>query len=176
MNTQRIKSPEPSEFASYYSIYTDLVEGDDVLAALNAQIPVTRELLVGIPEENGSFRYEDGKWSIKELVGHLIDTERIMAYRALRFARGDKTDIEGFDQDPYVENGNFNACSITDLAAHFELLRRANLHMFQGLSEKAWSRSGIASGNPVSVRALAYIIAGHEIHHLNILKERYLAQ
>lgn len=175
MNNINITKPDASEFASYYGIYISLVEGDDVIEALAKQAQSTKELLSGIPEEKGSFCYAEGKWSIKELIGHLIDTERVMAYRALRFSRGDQTELEGFDQDPYVENGNFENVAIADLAKEFSALRESNLLMFQGMSEKAWLKTGIASGNPVSVRALAYIIAGHELHHLNILSERYLA-
>jgi hypothetical protein len=99
-----------------------------------------------------------------------------MAYRALRFARNDATPIEGFDQDPYIENADFNSCSLNDLAEELNLLRQSNIKMFKNLSGETWLRSGMASGNPVSVRALAYIIAGHEIHHINILKNRYLDQ
>jgi len=175
MNTLKIGSPEASEYASYYNIYTSLVEGEDVLSALETQIVSTKKILDNIPNEKGSFRYAEGKWSVKELIGHLIDTERVMAYRALRFSRGDQTELEGFDQDPYVENGSFDSGEIADLAKQFEFVRESNLLMFRGLSEEAWSRSGIASGASVSVRALAYIIAGHEIHHINILRERYLA-
>lgn len=175
MNKIKITSPEPSEYASYYGVYTNLVEGEDILSALETQKSTTKELLNGIPEEKGLFRYAEGKWSVKGLIGHLVDTERVMAYRALRFSRGDGTELEGFDQDPYVENGNFEASTIANLAKEFEMLRESNLLMFQGMSEEAWARKGNASGSPVSVRALAYIIAGHEIHHLTILKERYLA-
>ena len=138
-------------------------------------MPETQRVLAEISEEKGLFRYAEGKWSIKELVGHLIDTERVMAYRALRFARNDRTELAGFEQNDYIENSNFDACSLRELAREFELVRNANVLMFQNFSEEVWTRSGIASGNQVSVRALAYIIAGHELHHMKILRERYLA-
>jgi hypothetical protein len=174
MNGFAIAIPESKEYAPYYGIYISLVEGNDILSALKKQMPETQEILTGISEETGLFRYAEDKWSIKELVGHLIDTERIMAYRALRFARNDKIELEGFEQNDYIVNSNFDDCSLSDLAREFELVREANILMLQNFSEEAWSRSGIASGNNVSVRALAYIIAGHELHHINILKQRYL--
>lgn len=174
MNGLAIVMPEAKEYAPYYGIYISLVEGDDVLSALKEHMPETQEILAGISEEKGLFRYAEDKWSVKELVGHLIDTERIMAYRALRFARNDQTELEGFEQNDYIANSNFDDCSLSDLAREFELVREANIMMFQNFSEDAWSRTGIASNNEVSVRALAYIIAGHELHHMKILRERYL--
>lgn len=175
MNNPTITKPEASEYAPYYGAYISLVEGNDLISALEKQIDQTQSLLLNIPEEKGIYRYAEGKWSIREVIGHLIDTERIMAYRALRFARNDATPINGFEQDPYIENADFNSCQISDLAKEFRLVRESNIRMLKHLPEEAWKRGGIASGNPVSVRALAYIIAGHEVHHLKILKERYLA-
>lgn len=169
-----ISNPEPSEYAEYYGIYISLVKENNILTALENQIKETLELLAEIPEEKGTYRYAEGKWSIKELVGHLIDTERVMAYRALRFSRNDLTELKGFDQDTYIENADFDSCKLSDLAKEFELVRQSNILMFKNLTADAWNRKAIASGNPVSVRALAYIIAGHELHHIKILKERYL--
>lgn len=169
-----ISTPEADEFDEYYGMYISLVEDDGIISALQNQIKQTTDLLSTIPEEKGTYAYAEEKWSIKELVGHLIDTERVMAYRALRFSRNDLTELEGFDQDPYIENADFNACQLSDLAKEFELIRQANILMFKNLTAKAWDKKGVASGNPVSVRALAYIIAGHELHHIKILKERYL--
>lgn len=174
MSSLAFGRPEKTEHAPYYEIYTSLVEGDDILAALKSQIPETQKTLVGISEEKSLFRYAEDKWSIRELIGHLIDTERIMAYRALRFARNDQTAVEGFEQNDYIENADFDACSLRKLAAEFALVRESNIFMLRNLSDEAWSRSGIASGNQVTVRALAYIIAGHELHHMKILRERYL--
>lgn len=176
MNGLAIAIPEAKEYAPYYGIYISLVEGNDVLSALKKQMPETQKILAGISEEKGLFRYAEKKWSIKELVGHLIETERIMAYRALRFARNDKIELQGFEQNDYIANSNFDDCKLSDLAREYELVREANILMFQNFSEDAWSRSGIASENEVSVRALAYIIAGHELHHMKILRERYLAR
>ena len=174
MNNIKISNPADSEYAAYYGHYVSLVDGNDLISALENQIDQTVSLLATIPEEKGIFRYAEGKWSVKELVGHLIDNERVMAYRALRFSRNDTTELEGFDQDPYIENADFDLCRLSDLAKQFELVRQSNTFMFKSLSENAWGRTGIASGSPVSVRGLGYIIAGHEVHHINILKERYL--
>jgi hypothetical protein len=176
MNNIKISNPADSEYAPYYGHYVSLVEGNDLISALENQIDQTTSLLATIPGEKGTLRYAEGKWSIKELVGHLIDTERVMAYRALRFSRNDTTELEGFDQDPYIENADFDSCKLSDLIKQFELVRRSNILMFKSFSVNAWNRSGIASGNSVSVRGLGYIIAGHEVHHINILKERYLDQ
>jgi uncharacterized damage-inducible protein DinB len=166
--------PEADEYASYYGKYVTLINDDDIVAALTAQLDNTVACLRGLSEAQGQHAYEPGKWSVKELLGHIIDTERIFAYRALRIARGDGTPLPGFEQDDYIANANFNATPLADLTTEFELVRQSNLAMFKQFSDEAWLRRGTASDNPVSVRALAYIIAGHEVHHLNILRARYL--
>jgi hypothetical protein len=167
--------PQTGEYATYYGRYIDLATEDDIVAALDAQGHETAALLGGLSEEQASHRYEPGKWSVKQLVGHVTDAERIFAYRALSFARGETNPLPGFDQDPYVANAGSDDRSIAELAEEFATVRKANVMMFRALSEEAWSRSGIASDNPISVRALAYILLGHERHHLRILRERYLA-
>lgn len=175
MTTLTINRPEETEYLPYYGKYVSLVAGEDVLAALSGQLSGTLALLRGIPESQGNFRYAPDKWSIKELVGHMIDGERIFAYRALRFARNDKTPVPGFEQDDYISNASFDACALADLAAEFESVRRATIFLFRHLDGEAWMRRGIASESEVSVRALAYIIAGHELHHAGILRDRYLS-
>jgi hypothetical protein len=145
-----------------------------VAGTLERQHAETQTLLGGLSEEQGASRYEPGKWSVKELVGHLIDTERILSYRLLRIARGDRTPIEGFDQDPYVANSNAGARTLRSLASEFGHVRAATLALVRGLDDAAWSRRGTANENEVTVRALAHIIAGHELHHIRILRERYL--
>lgn len=165
--------PDASEYAAYYERYVSLVEGD-VLETLERQGAETAALLGGISETAAGARYEPGKWSVKELVGHMIDGERIFAYRALRFARGDATPLPGFDQDPYVAFGNFDARTLRSLAEEFAHVRASTLSLLRSLDTEAWSRRGAASDNEVSVRALAYIIAGHEAHHVSILRDRYL--
>ncbi len=170
----KVTKPASSEYSPYYKSYIARVPGDDVVAALTNQISSSQNLIRGIPEEKGDFRYAEGKWNIRELIGHVIDTERVMAYRALRFARNDPTPLAGFDQDPYVKYSNSEGRSLDSLRNEFTLLREANLCMFLNFDEDAWGRTGTANGHPVSARALSYIIAGHEIHHFNILRERYL--
>jgi uncharacterized damage-inducible protein DinB len=167
--------PGNDEYAAYYEKYVGLIPAGDIVATLNRQLEATSPLLGNIDEAQAGHRYAPGKWSIKELVGHMIDTERMFAYRAMRFARADQIPLAGFEQDGYVLNGDFDARVLADLAAEFEHLRRSNIYFFQGLSEAAWARRGNASEAEVSVRALAYIIAGHEVHHVEILKTRYLS-
>ncbi|MDQ6786682.1 MAG: DinB family protein [Acidobacteriota bacterium] len=174
MKHLKISRPRADEFDSYYERYVSLVADGDIVSALKNQIAETSTLLNKISAEKADFSYAPEKWSVKELVGHVIDTERIFAYRALRIARGDQTPIEGYEQDDYIKNAEFAKCNLTDLAEEFALIRRANVLMFQNLSEIAWHRRGTANDKEISVRALAYIAAGHEIYHVNILKERYL--
>lgn len=166
--------PAADEYASYYSKYTSLVPDGDIVTALAEQVETTLALLRTLTDEQGNSRYAPGKWSIKELIGHIIDAERIFAYRALRIARGDQTPLPGFEQDDYIPNANFDARQLADLAAEFETVRQSTLFLLRNLSEEAWLRRGVASDNPVSVRALAHIIAGHELHHMEILRSRYL--
>jgi uncharacterized damage-inducible protein DinB len=174
MENLRVSRPETDEFDSYYERYVSLVADGDIISTLANQVSETRNLLAEIDAEKADFRYADGKWNVKELVGHMIDTERIFAYRALRIARGDQTPIEGYEQDDYIKNAEFAECDLVNLAEEFQLVRRANILMFQNLSEAAWHRRGTANEREISVRALAYICAGHEIYHRDILKQRYL--
>jgi uncharacterized damage-inducible protein DinB len=166
--------PTPTEYAPYYERYVSLVPQGDILETLGRQIEATLALLSSIPEEKGDYRYAPEKWSIKELLGHIIDTERIFAYRALRFGRNDSTELAGYEQDDYGKNNKLDGVSLSELAKEFESVRRSTIYLLQHFDEAAWSRNGVASNNPVSVRALAHIIAGHETHHLNVLRERYL--
>jgi hypothetical protein len=145
-----------------------------VVAALEDQPRQTRALLSGLSEEQGDFRYAPDKWSIKEMLGHVIDAERVFSYRALRFARHDGTPLASFEQDDYVRAGGFGDRRLGDLIEEFVAVRRATVWLFRTLSPEAWMRRGVASGNPVSVRAVAYIVAGHELHHRAILQEKYL--
>lgn len=165
--------PDASEYAPYYGRYISLVPEEDIVAALEKQAPQTIALL----QSGGSkadFRYEPGKWSVKEVLGHINDTERIMAYRALRIARGDKTPIEGYEQDDYARDGNFGQRSLGDLIAEFSSIRGATIALFRSFEPDAAARRGIANKNEISARALAYVIAGHELHHRRILAEKYL--
>lgn len=167
--------PEKNEYDAYYEKYVSLVEETDIVSALENQADELQNLLEEITEEKSSYAYAEGKWTIKELVGHLIDGERIFAYRALRIGRADLTPLEGFEQDGYIENANFNERTLADLTEELLLVRRANNLFFRNLSDAAWVRVGTASDSPVSVRALAYIMVGHIRHHANILREKYLS-
>src|SRR5579859_3537105 len=157
--------PAKTEYSAYHEQYISLVPDEDVLVALDQQLAETLILLRGVSEQHGTFRYEPGKWSVKEVLGHMIDTERIMAYRALRIARNDRTPLSGFEQDDYVKNGDFDKRGVASLAREFEQVRRASISLFRNLDPEAWERRGTANGVEVSARALAYIIAGHELHH-----------
>lgn len=171
MHTQR---PTPAEYGDYFGTYVDQVPDGDVLDALECQLDETTACLWGIEEQRGNYRYAEGKWSIKEIVGHLLDGERVFAYRALWIARGDTQALPGFEQDDYVRVANFDARTLASLIEEYEVVRRSSLALFAGLDEVAWSRSGSAAGSNVSVRAMAWIIAGHELHHLRVIAEHYL--
>jgi hypothetical protein len=166
--------PHPNEYAPYYDRYISLVQDNDILNALDEQRRQTVLLLSGRTEADGHLRYAPDKWSLKEVLGHINDTERIMSYRALRIARGDTTPIEGFEQDDYVRNGFFMRPPLSDLIEDYIAVRRATLSLFRNLDEPIWNRRGVANKNEVTVRALAYIIAGHELHHRRIVEEKYL--
>ena len=166
--------PETNEFAPYYNNYVSLVTDGPIAIVLKAQPGELSRLISGLPEEKGVFAYAEGKWTIKELLSHLIDGERIFAYRVLRISRGDKTPIEGFEQDEYIATSNANDRSFAELLEEFGTLRKANLLLVNNISDESSLLMGTASDNPVSARALVYIMAGHVRHHLNILNERYL--
>lgn len=174
MTSLNLNRPDATEYAPYYGKYISLVSDSDILTLLSQQLNESLALLGSISETQANYRYAPDKWSIKELVGHLIDTERIFAYRALRFARNDKTPLQGFEQDDYIRGASFDDCALSDLASEFAHVRRSNLSLFENLSVEAWKRRGAANDSEVSVRALAYIIAGHELHHMEILRSRYL--
>ncbi len=165
--------PEASEHAAYYGKYIALVPGNDIVHALEMQGRETAELLDRLSDSQGAHRYAPDKWTVKEVIGHITDSERVFAYRALRIARGDQTPIEGFEQDDYVRSAQFDRLSVSELAAEFTTVRKATLSLFKSLQPDAWTRRGVANQNEVSVRALAYMIAGHELHHRQILKDKY---
>lgn len=169
------KRPEPCEYASFYGGYVSSVEGTDIIAVIEAQIAEIEHLFSGVDDIAGRAAYAPGKWTLKEVISHLIDGERVFSYRLLRISRGDRTPIAGFDQDPYVAESGANDVSVADLVAELTLLRRANIHLLKNLKPEAWSRMGTASDAAISVRALAYILAGHIAHHLGIVRDRYLA-
>ena len=165
--------PAKDEYAPHQETYVSLVSGSDILDVLRAQLLQSTALFSGRSEREGDFRYARNKWSVKEVIGHIADTERIFAYRAVRIARGDRTPLAGFEQDDYVREGCFNERELPDLVEEFVDVRRASLAFFRSLDAKAWSSRGVANQWEVTVRALAFIIAGHEIHHRRILAELY---
>jgi len=166
--------PDTTEYDPYHEKYVSLVADADIIETLASQPRRLHDLVIATPEERGSFAYADGKWSVKELLGHLIDGERMFAYRVFRISRGDETPIEGFEQDGYIENAYSNLRTFADLLEEFSLLRRANMIFFNNLTADAWPRTGTANNARISVRALVYIMAGHVEHHFRILRERYL--
>ena len=173
MATALTHRPEASEHNPYYGKYIAMVPEDDGIQALESQLAEGLALFGAIPESKGDHRYAPGKWMVREVIGHLIDAERVFAYRAMRFARNDRTELPGFDENEYVPAGGFARRTIADLAGEWELVRRSSIAMFRGLEEGAWLRQGVANGDSITVRALAFIIAGHSRHHAAILRERY---
>lgn len=165
--------PQTDEYPVFYKGYVDTVN-DDVLTELEHQIKSFPALLKEIPEEKASFAYAEGKWTIVELIGHILDTERIMAYRALRIGRNDATPLAGFEENDYVANAHFADRTLGNMAEEFEHLRKANLFLIRSMNETELARVGISNEKPISVKALIFIIAGHLNHHMRILKERYL--
>jgi len=165
--------PAADEYAPHYAGYVARVPPGDVVARLRRQIAEAAALLRPLDAARARHRYAPGKWSIIEVVGHLSDTERIMAYRALRIARRDEAPLAGFDENAYVPAAEFERRSLADVLAEFEAVRSATVALLGGLPEAAWGRWGVANGQRVTVRALAYIIAGHELHHVEVLRTRY---
>ncbi|MEX2414590.1 MAG: DinB family protein [Paenibacillaceae bacterium] len=169
-----IHRPAATEYSSYFAKYIERVASDDLLHELEIQLNETTDLLADLSEEQTSFRYAQGKWSVKEVVGHMVDTERIMSYRALRIARGDVTPLPGFDENAYVSHSNFSVRSLQSLLQDFSIVRQATLNLLDQLPAHAWPRVGVVSNNEITVRALGFIIAGHELHHRNVIIERYI--
>jgi hypothetical protein len=167
-----IARPESSEYAPFYGTYVSLVPDGDIVTTLETQLPKTVALLAP-HEADGDFRYAPGKWSVKESVGHMIDAERVFSYRATRISRNDQTPLAAFEQDDYVKYGPFAHCSLADLLQEFTWVRKSTVSLFRALDEAAWTRRGVASAKEVTVRALAYMIAGHELHHRKLFQQKY---
>jgi len=167
--------PQPDEFAPFYGRYIDLLPDADIVETLETGIEATVSMLEGLSEQDAAFRYAPGKWSIKEVVVHLADTERIMVYRALRIARGDRTPMPGFDENAYAAASGADDRRLADLLAELAAVRRATVLLCRGLGAPVWNATGRANDAEVSVRALAWIVAGHERHHRGLLHARYLA-
>jgi len=165
--------PAPTDFAPGNAEYVDLVPEDDIISAMEQQSSETQKLLSSLDESKAAYRYADDKWSVKEVLGHVIDSERILAYRMLAIARGETASLPGYEENDYVRAAKFDTWRLTDLAEHYALTRRSNIVLLSNLPEEAWDRRGTANDNPVTPRALAWMIVGHERHHVNVLRERY---
>ncbi|EHQ26838.1 DinB family protein [Mucilaginibacter paludis] len=165
--------PITGEYAPVHETYISKVGEGDIIEILKSQQESTYAFFKNRPTHKATYAYAEGKWTVKQVLGHMIDTERIMTYRALRIARNDATPLPGFEQDDYVANSRHNDFDLMDMAEEFKLLRQVNLYFFKSLNNEEKQRAGLASNYSVTVNALLYIIAGHEAHHLQILKERY---
>lgn len=168
------RRPNKNEYGPYYEGYVNQVLGDDILSVLKKNKSELIEFFKNIPMDKWEYKYAPEKWTPKDLLLHLIDTERVFAYRALWISRGDLTPLPGFDQDVFVEHANANGRSVDSLISEYETVRESSLHIFKNISDENANRIGSASGFPASPLAIAYIMAGHEIHHVRIIKERYL--
>lgn len=164
--------PQTQEYPEWYNKYISLVEGD-IIEILEKQVTEFSDFINSLVGK-GDYAYAPGKWTIKELIGHIIDTERIMTFRLLCFARGEKASIPGFEEDDYVAIAHFNDRSLLSLSEEFSLLRKSNLYLIKSLNEEELSRYGNSNGNNMSVKAFVYVLAGHIMHHVNVIKERYL--
>lgn len=169
-----IQRPNKNEYNPYYEKYISLIPNGDILAFLKMQHEDLQSLLRDVSNEQGEYRYAPGKWSLKEVIGHMIDTERIMSYRLLAVSRGETMALPSFDQDEYVKGADFDLFPLADLLTDFALVRACTCSLLGGLSDDVLARTGMVADYPTTARALAYIIAGHELHHLSIIKERYL--
>ena len=173
MSLDLIAPPQPDEYAQHYAGYIAKVPELNVLSALESNLDELA-LLSSVPDSQAGHRYAPGKWSIREVVGHLVDAERVFAYRALRFSRKDPTNLHSFDENDFVAASPYDHCRLEDLLEEFRLTRQSNLCMFRGMSPEMLEIRGTANNHPMSVRAAAAVMAGHLRHHVGILKERYL--
>jgi len=168
-----INRPSDGDCKPYFFTYVNLVPEGDIIPILEQQLENTLEQLETIPDYQGNYRYAAGKWSLNEVIGHISDNERIMSYRLLCIARGDKTPLAGYDQDEYMKTASYDSQSLPEVIQDYSLVRSSTISLLKGLSPEAWSRRGIVDNNETTVTALAYIIAGHELHHRKIINERY---
>jgi uncharacterized damage-inducible protein DinB len=173
MTASLLARPEASEFAPFYADYVASVPDGDIRFILREGREEIAATLSGIPEERGEYRYAEGKWTVKTLLGHMIDAERIFSYRALRLARGDKTALPGFEENAYAMTAGSDARTVSDLVSEMLDVRTSTIRLFDSFPDQAWDRSAMVSVGEVTVRALAYITVGHARHHLNVLRERY---
>ena len=165
--------PLESEYAPYYQGYIGHVNEDEILPVLRSQLDELDVLLGRVTPERETYRYAEGKWSIREIVGHLIDADRVFGYRALCIARDEKQNLPSFDEKEYMFTAPYDRIDLEDLLSELRLVRLSNIAMLRNLDEQAWARVGTANDAQVSVRALAFIMAGHVRHHMGVLRERY---
>lgn len=168
-----ISRPDPDEYPPYFGRYIAEAGSADPLATMREQLETTAALFASVGESRAGYRYAPGKWSIRQILGHLADAERIFTYRALRLARADATPLPSFDENDFMTFAEFDSRPLASLLEEWRAVRRASLALFESLGDDALRRRGTVSGGPMSVRALAWIIAGHERHHLRVLRERY---
>ncbi|MBS2002141.1 MAG: DinB family protein [Cyanobacteria bacterium SZAS LIN-5] len=169
-----ITRPKPEEYNPYYAKYVGMVPDDSPLLVLNRLKESSYRLFNELSDDKAHFAYADGKWTVKEVLGHIIDAERTFGYRLFSFSR-DYAELPSFDQNVYVSNGNFNSRTIQNLASEFRTTRESNIYLIESLTDEQLDRKGVASGNEVTVRALIYMLIGHELHHLSVLNERYFS-
>lgn len=175
MSDLSLGRPESSEYPPYASVYVNLVMGDQILRILAAQLEETVALLKSVDDRRASeFSHAPGKWTLKQVLGHIIDAERIFGHRALCIARKETAAMPGFEQDDYVAAGSFNERTLNGLIDEFRIVRQSTIALFQNLPQQAWLRQGIANKYTLTVRGLAFLAAGHELHHVKILREKYL--
>jgi len=170
-----LQRPEQDEYFDYFAQYVGRVPDGALADILNRQMDELSAMVAGVGEEQANTGYAPGKWSFKEVLGHMSDTERVMSYRLLRAARGDRTSLPGFDQDVFVQNSSFAAQTVAQLLADFRAVRRATLALLAAVSDEAWLRKGVVNDHDMSARALAYVIAGHALHHQHVLQTKYLS-
>jgi hypothetical protein len=169
-----LQRPSTEEYMAYYEQYVSLVGESPLIESLAKQLTSTTELLSDIPEQQSNYLYAEGKWTLKEVIGHISDTERVMSYRLLRIARGDKTPLPGYDQDEFMNGSSFQDWTLSQIIEDYISVRKSTITLLRGISDEAWQRMGTANGADISARALAYIIAGHELHHWNVIHNKYL--
>jgi uncharacterized damage-inducible protein DinB len=170
----RISKPSISDLSEYYQSYLHYVPEDDLMQVLKEQKSVIENFVSSVPAAKESFRYADGKWMLKEVVGHLCDTERILSYRALRIARNDKTPMSGFEENEYTPNSNYKDRTLKNIAEELLAVRAATILLFENMSEDMFDRKGIANNNEVTVRGILFFTVAHARHHMGVIKEKYL--
>lgn len=169
-----IRKPQPQDYPSFYKAYIDLIKSEDVIMILENQGTAFHAFVKNLDSIQGDYRYAPEKWSIKEVIGHIIEVERIMAYRALAISRGDQQSLPGMDENEYMANSNYSERQLADLAEEFLYVRKSNICLFRSFSETMLERKGTANNNSITVAALIYIIAGHLDHHVQVIRDRYL--